>query len=122
MVSNKQHWRYVSIRAMTALAGDIAMATAVAGACSWLIESATLGLFLAFLTWLLGFVLALALSEYVVHPAVQWAMADDKLDRGLTAAGEFAGWATNLAAQVQQPTVRAWLDRLSGAVHRWRTA
>lgn len=117
-----QAWRYGIVRSAASIAGDIAMASAVASACSWLIQSATLGLFLAFLVWLLGLMLALALSQYVVHPAMQWLLADDKLSRGFAAADELTRWASTLAGQANQPAVRGWLDRLSQSVRRWRTA
>lgn len=107
---------------MASLAGDIALATAVASACSWLIQSAALGLFLAFLVWLMGLILSLALSQYLVHPAVQWLLADDKLSRGFAAAAEFSTWATNLAAQANSPAVRSWLDRASIVIQRLRSA
>lgn len=122
MLSIKRQWRYATLRAMASLAGDIALATAVAGACSWLIQSAALGLFLAFLVWLLGLILSLALSQYLVHPTVQWVMADDKLSRGFDAAAEFGTWAANLAAQANSPVVRSWFDRISVAAQRWRSA
>lgn len=122
MTSPQQQWRYATLRAMTSLAGDIALATAVASACSWLIQSAALGLFLVFLVWLFGLILSLALSQYLVHPTVQWVMANDKLSRGFAAVSEFSAWASGLAAQANSPAARTWFDRFSAATYRRRSA
>lgn len=78
-------YRHFAIRAVVAIAGDIAAGVAVAAVCTWIIETAALGLFLSFLIWLLGVVLALALSQYVVHPTLSVVLSDDKLDRGIAA-------------------------------------
>jgi hypothetical protein len=43
---------------------------AFATACVWLIEAATLGLFLQLLVWLITALLAVAASQYIVHPTV----------------------------------------------------
>jgi len=75
--------RNAIIRTVAVIAGDIAVGAAVASTCVWLIESAMLGVFLSFLTWLLGIILSLALSQYVVHPAVNLALSDHKLDQAV---------------------------------------
>lgn len=83
--------RNVIIRTVAAVCGDIATGLAIASACVWLIEAATLGMFLSFLVWLLGTLVALALSQYVVHPALAVLLSNRKLDRsmdGLTAMAE----------------------------------
>ncbi len=77
--------RNVIIRTVTTVAGDIATGLAVASACIWIIESAALGLFLSFLLWLIGTLLALALSQYVVHPALAVLLSDSKLDLAVDA-------------------------------------
>ena len=77
--------RNTVIRTVAALCGDIAIGVAVATACAWVIESAALGLFLSFLLWLVGTLLALALSQYLVHPAVQLVLSDRKLDAAFKA-------------------------------------
>jgi hypothetical protein len=77
--------RNVLIRTISTIAGDIATGLAVASACVWIIESAALGLFLSFLLWLIGTLLALALSQYVVHPALTVMLSDSKLDLAVDA-------------------------------------
>ena len=77
--------RNILIRAVTSIVGDIAVAMAMASACIWLIEAATLGLFLSFLVWLLGSLIALALSQYEWHPAVAIVLSSQKLDDGINA-------------------------------------
>ena len=77
--------RNILIRTVATVVGDIAVAMAMASACIWLIEAATLGLFLSFLVWLLGSLIALALSQYVVHPAVAIVLSSQKLDDGINA-------------------------------------
>ena len=66
--------RNVLIRSVATLAGDIATGLAVASACVWLI----------------GALVALALSQYVVHPAVSLLLSDRKLDVGIDAASALA--------------------------------
>ena len=46
--------RNVFIRSITGLCGDIAVGFAMASACVWIIEAASLGLFLSFLLWLIA--------------------------------------------------------------------
>ena len=77
--------RNVIIRTIATVAGDIAAGLAVASACIWIIETAALGLFLSFLIWLIGTLLALALSQYVVHPALTVLLSDSKLDLAVDA-------------------------------------
>lgn len=77
--------RNVIIRTVATITGDIATGVAVASACIWLIETAALGLFLSFLVWLLGTLAALALSQYVVHPALTALLSDSKLDLAVDA-------------------------------------
>ena len=77
--------RNILIRTVTSVVGDIAVAMAMASACLWLIEAATLGLFLSFLVWLLASLIALALSQYVVHPAIAIVLSSQKLDDGINA-------------------------------------
>lgn len=79
------HSRHFDIRSVVSIAGDIAATVAVAAVCAWIIETAALGLFLSFLIWLLGLVISLALSQYVVHPTMSIMLSDDKLDRGIAA-------------------------------------
>jgi hypothetical protein len=81
-----QSQRNVLIRSVAGLSGDIAIGIAVASACLWLIESAALGMFLSFLLWLLAALLALALSQCIVHPALKVLLSDRKLDAAIAAA------------------------------------
>jgi hypothetical protein len=72
--------RNIIIRTVATICGDIAIGVAVASTALWIIETAALGLFLSFLVWLLAALAALALSQYVLHPAAKAAMSDKKLD------------------------------------------
>lgn len=92
--------RNTVIRTVAALCGDIAVGVALATACAWVIEAAALGLFLSFLLWLVGTVLTLALSQYLIHPAVQLVLSDRKLDGAIDALGVLAEAAQGTGAQV----------------------
>jgi hypothetical protein len=81
-----QSHRNVLIRSVAGLSGDIAAGLVVVSACAWLIQYAALGLFLSFLLWLLGALIALAVSQRIVHPAVKLLLSDRKLDAAITAA------------------------------------
>ena len=98
--------RNTVIRTVAALCGDIAVGVALATACAWIIEAAALGLFLSFLLWLVGTVLALALSQYLVHPAVQLVLSDRKLDGAIDALGVLAEAAQGAGAQVGDRLMR----------------
>ncbi len=92
--------RNTVIRTVAAVTGDIAAGLAVASACMWLIESAALGLFLTFVVWLLGSLLALALSQYVVHPAVGVVLSDRKLDLAVDALSGLSSVLTAAGAEL----------------------
>lgn len=94
--------RNTLIRTVAAVSGDIATGIVVAAACVWLIESAALGLFLSFLLWLLGTLIALAFSQYVVHPAAAILLSSRKLDVGLEALSGLADQATLVGTQIAQ--------------------
>lgn len=68
------------VRSVTTISGDIAIGVALASACTWLIQAAALGLFLSFVAWLLTIILSLAVSQYLVYPAVQVVLSGRKLD------------------------------------------
>ena len=68
--------RNVLILTVATVVGDIAVAMAFATACVWLIEAATLGLFLSFLVWLIAALLAMAASQHLVHPTVTLLLSD----------------------------------------------
>lgn len=82
--------RNVLIRSVATVAGDVAAGVAMASACLWLIEAAALGVFLSFLAWLIGALVALSLSQYVVHLAVSLLLSDRKLDVGIDAVSSLA--------------------------------
>ena len=108
-------YRNFVIRSVASLAGDLALTAALIQACSWLIEVAALGLFLKFMLWLLAALLALAASQYLVHPAVNLVLADDKLDRAINALA-------NLRQRVERGMPAAdpahWLEVLAGFSNR----
>ena len=95
--------RNIIIRSVATVVGDIATGVAVASACVWLIEAAALGLFLSFLVWLLGTLIALALSQYVVHPALTVVLSDAKLDLAVDAVTLMADRLTRFARSTMQP-------------------
>jgi hypothetical protein len=82
--------RNIIIRTVATLCGDVATGVAMASAALWIIQAATLGLFLSFLLWLLSAILALAFSQYVVHPAASVLLSDRKLDMGIKAVSAMA--------------------------------
>jgi hypothetical protein len=92
-----QSQRNTLIRSVAGLTGDVAVGVAIASACLWLIEFAALGLFLSFLSWLLAAIVALALSQYLVHPTIKLLLTDRKLDRAVAglAAQRKLSWPTS---------------------------
>ena len=100
------------IRSIATVLGDASIGFAMASACVWVIQSAALSVFLSFLLWLLTIVLSLALSQYVMHPAVAALLCDRKLDqsfavtagavrRGAEASKASWGWAQQLRADLR---------------------
>ena len=95
--------RNTLIRTVAAVSGDIATGIAIAAACVWLIEAAALGLFLSFLLWLLGALIALAFSQYVIHPACRTLLSDQKLDLAVEALSGLADQVTRFVTTAMQP-------------------
>lgn len=106
--------RNTLIRTVAAVSGDIATGIAMAAACVWLIEAATLGLFLSFLLWLLGALIALAFSQYVVHPTVAVMLSNRKLDASINAISGMADEATLVGTQIAQ---QLWSRFMPAAKH-----
>ena len=98
--------RNTLIRTVAALSGDIAVGVALASACVWLIEAAALGLFLSFLLWLVGLMLSLALSQYIVHPLCSAVLSDRKLDDMVQALSWFTGSGQPTAADAVEGVTR----------------
>jgi hypothetical protein len=94
--------RNIIIRTVATICGDIAIGVAVASTALWLIETAALGLFLSFLVWLLAALAALALSQYVLHPAAKVAMSDKKLDMAVDAVSGLADRLTQFTRSTLQ--------------------
>lgn len=69
------------IRSIATVVGDASIGFAMASTCVWVIQAAALSVFLSFLLWLLTIVLSLALSQYLMHPAVAVLLSDRKLDQ-----------------------------------------
>lgn len=113
--------RNVIIRTVGTIAGDIAIGVTVASACIWIIEIAALGLFLAFLIWLLGMVAALALSQYVLHPALSVALSERKLDLAVDAACALADATGITGQQVTDALTRYGRSALS-SLSSWSSA
>ena len=94
MNSRRNFW----IRTLAGVAGDIGIGVALAGACLWIIESAALGLFLAFLLWIIALLLGLSFSQYVVYPTVSAVLSDSKLNDTINA---FSAMASPLWQQLR---------------------
>lgn len=88
------------IRTLGTLCADLAVGVTVASSVSWVIQAASLGLFLSFLSSLVGLILALALSQYVVHPLASVLLSDQKLDLLLDAVG---AWTRAMRAHASSP-------------------
>ena len=85
--------RNAIVRTVATLCGDLTVGFAVASVALWVIEAAALGLFLSFLTWLIGALLALAFSQFVLHPAMAVVLSDRKLDLAVDAVSGLGVWA-----------------------------
>lgn len=88
------------IRTVVSLSGDIAVALSVTAASIWLIEAATFGWFLSFLIWLVSALVALALSQFVVHPAVAVLLSDRKLDQAMDGLSGLSDALTQVGADI----------------------
>ena len=96
--------RNILIRTVATITGDIAVGVACASAAIWIIETAALGLFLSFLIWLLAGIAALALSQFVVHPATKVLLSDKKLDLAVNAVSGLADRLTQFTRTTLKPT------------------
>jgi len=103
------------IRTITALVADVAVGTALASACIWVIEAAALGLFLSFLLWLLTLIATLALSQHVVHPLTNALLSDTKLDDAVDAVQTLARELTRFAQGSSTPPWDFMRDSFSRA-------
>jgi hypothetical protein len=92
--------RNLIIRTVTTIVGDFTTGVAIASLAVWVIETAALGLFLSFMVWLITALLALALSQYVVHPAITVVMSDRKLDVAVKTVSGLADRLTQFARTV----------------------
>jgi len=95
--------RNIIIRLVATITGDIAAGVAMATTALWIIQTATLGLFLAFLVWLLAGIAALTLSQLVVHPAAKVLLSDKKLDLAVEALSGLADQLTRFVTTTLQP-------------------
>lgn len=88
------------IRAVAKVAGDIGTGTLLAAACAWVVEAASLGIFLSFTVWILGVIAMLAISQYAVHPLVSLALSDSKLDQLFDTAATLSRQAARIAGDL----------------------
>ena len=102
--------RNVFIRSVATVTGDLTIGYAMASACLWVIQSAALGLFLSFLLWLLAIVLALAFSQYVLHPAMAVLLCDRKLDQSLAVTADAVRTGAEAAKQLWRWAQQLRLD------------
>ena len=96
--------RNIIIRTVATVTGDIASGIAMASVAIWIIQAATLGMFLSFLLWLLAAIASLALSQYVLHPAVKVLLSDSKLDLAVDAVAQVGERLARYTRSVLQPT------------------
>jgi hypothetical protein len=101
------------IRSVAGFCGDFALGYSMATACVWIIQSAALGLFLSFLIWLIGIILVLALSQFVVHPAAAFVLSDRKLDRGIGALSGMVKSARSMGLDIGTPVMRELRQHLA---------
>lgn len=100
------------VRTIAAFAGDFTVGFGLAAACVWIIQSASLGLFLSSLIGLMSLIGALSMSQLIVHPVVQYVLSDRKLDHGLAVAADVVRAGTDAAldlwafAQSHRATLR----------------
>lgn len=113
-MSSTRNRRNFFIRAVAAFAGDFSVGFSMAVACTWIIKSAALGLFLSFLLWLVAIVAALALSQYVVHPVTAALLSDRKLDRGMELLSSLGRTASDLGLGAGAPVWTELRRRASG--------
>ncbi len=92
--------RNLFIRTVAAVTGDLVLAFSIASACTWAIQVATLGLFRSFLLWLVALIGYLALSQFLLHPALAALLSDRKLDDGLALSAETVRATAEIARQV----------------------
>ncbi len=95
--------RNILIRTVASAVGDITVGVACASVALWIIEAASLGLFLSFLIWLISALVALALSQYVVHPATKALLSDRKLDLAVDAVSSLGERLARFARFTAQP-------------------
>jgi len=108
------------IRTVAAFAGDFSVGFSMAVACTWIIQSAALGLFLSFLLWLLALMVSLALSQYVVHPVAAVVLSDRKLDDGIAAVDAAARSASDAAQRLWRWVQQHHADLDPSAMFTWR--
>lgn len=96
----------ILFRTLAALTGDMLIGITISGACLWLINVASLGLFLAFLLWLVAIVVSMALSQYVVHPTVHFVLSDHKLDEVIRGSQGMTNAVMRAGAQMGEHVLR----------------
>jgi heme/copper-type cytochrome/quinol oxidase subunit 4 len=74
------HRNQTLYRTVATLTGDITIGLLFSSICIWIINFAALGIFLSFLAWLIVTILAMAASQYLIHPTVNFLLSDRKLE------------------------------------------
>jgi hypothetical protein len=75
------HRNQTLYRTVATLTGDVTIGLLFSSICIWIINVAALGIFLSFLAWLIAAILAMAASQYLIHPTVNFLLCDRKLER-----------------------------------------
>lgn len=115
-------YRNALFRTAVGVCGDVAIGASMASACLWIIQTASLGLFLSFLLWLVTAILSLAISQCVFRPAVRLVLSDRKLDDVVAIAHLFADVAATAGIQTGDVVARYARSALSALSARLRTA
>jgi hypothetical protein len=105
--------RNLFIRSIVTFSGDFALGYSMATICVWIIQSAALGVFLSFLLWLLAIILVLALSQFVVRPAIAFVLSDRKLDRGIDALSGLVDAARSYGLDLRAPLLHELQQRMA---------
>ena len=77
------HRNQTLYRTVATLTGDITIGLLFSSICIWIINFAALGIFLSFLAWLIVTIWAMAASQYLIHPPVNFLLSDRKLERAV---------------------------------------
>lgn len=88
--------RNTLIRMAVGAVAGVAIGLTFAAACEWIIAAASLGMFLAFLVWLIGALMMIGVC-YTADSLILSTLSDQRLDR---ACNTTRGWLTSMRAKL----------------------